>query len=397
MRIALVTSWPPRHCGIATYSQDLVKALRSEGHEVHIVTFEDGGKKGEKFVHPVLKVNKEKELQNGDWDQKLFKTISRINPDVVHIQHEYGLYIFDDDYSSGLFRAFFKWKVEMEIPVVVTYHSVYTVLDKVESIYMDTALKLTNACIVHEEYQKNLLPINIGRVPNNVYVIPHGAKDIKPYKEAKNKFGLEGKKVVGLIGWWEPNKGFERVVKIWPKIKKEVGAKAVLVVAGDARPGSSSGQLYKPKLLKEIAKSPASKSIKVITGSFSPEQYDEALSAFDLMVLPYSRASQSGNLAHGFALGVPCVATAVEGLKAEIENSKAGIAVPPEDDGELMHAIAHLLKHEDIRKKYAQNASKYVTKQLTWGIVARKHLALYEKLIADLAEERRPKKKESPF
>lgn len=393
----MVSSWPPRHCGIATYSQDLVRALRKEGHEVHIVTFKDGGKKGEKFVHPVIRVKKNREMKEAGWDQRLFDTIVRIEPDVVHIQHEYGLYIYDDDHSSGLLRSFFKWKVESETPIVVTYHSVYTVLDRVEAIYMDVALKITNACIVHEEYQKSYLPINIGRVADNVYVIPHGAKDVVPYKGAKEEYGLKGKKVVGLIGWWEPNKGFERVVKIWPKIRRAVGAKAMLVVAGDARPGSSSGQIYKPKLLKAIEKSKAKKSIKVITGSFTPEEYDRVLSTFDLMVLPYSRASQSGNLAHSFALGVPCVATAMEGLKAEIESSKAGLTVPPEDDVELMHAIAHIMKHEELRKRYARNAAKHVTKQLKWSIVAKKHVALYEKLIAELAEERRPKKKESPF
>jgi len=392
-----VTSWPPRHCGIATYSQDLAKALRKEGHEVHIVTFKDGGKRGEKFVHPVMPIKRNKELIDAGWDQRLFETVKRIRPDVVHVQHEYGLYIYDDDHSAGLFRAFFKWKVESEVPVVVTYHSVYTVLDRVEAIYMDVALRLTDAGIVHEEYQKNNLPINIGRVPNNVYVIPHGAKDIVPYRNSKEGLGLRGRKVVGLIGWWEPNKGFERVVKLWPKIRKALGPKATLVVAGDARPGSSSGQIYRPKLLRLVEKSPARKSIKVIKGSFTPEEYDRVLSTFDLMVLPYNRASQSGNLAHSFALGVPCVVTAMEGLKAEVEASKAGIAVPPGDDMELMHAIIHLMKHNDLRKAYARNAAKYVTKQLKWSIVARKHAALYQKLLQDLAEERRPKKKESPF
>ncbi len=393
----MVTSWPPRHCGIATYSQDLVRALRKESHEVHILTFSDGGRKGEKFVHPVLKVKKNRELKEAGWDHKLFRAIERINPDVVHVQHEYGLYIYDEDHSAGLLRAFFKWKVDMQKPIVVTYHSVYSVLDRVEAIYMDVALRLTDAGVVHEEYQKNNLPINIGRVPENVYVIPHGAKDVKPDKNAKAVYGLNGKKVVGLIGWWEPNKGFERVVKVWPKVRKELGAKAVLVVAGDARPGSSSGQIYKPRLLKAIQKSKASKSIKVITGSFTPEEYDRVLSTFDLMVLPYSRASQSGNLAHSFALGIPCVATAMEGLKAEIETSKAGLTVPPEDDVELMHAITHIMKHEELRKRHARNAAKHVTKQLKWSIVARKHAALYSMLINALAEARRPRKKESPF
>jgi len=394
LRIVIVSSWPPRHCGIATYSVDLVNAMRELGHDVHIVTFSDGGKRGEKNVHAVLPVLRDRRLKYADWSEKLYQTVKKLKPDVVHLQHEYGLYIHDEDHSSKLFNAFFKWKVDAEFPVVVTYHSVYTALDRMQSIYMDVALKITNACVLHEEYQKIYLPINIGRVADNVYVIPHGAKGMKVFRDSKAELGLEGQKVVGLIGWWEPNKGFERVVKIWASIRKKCGKNVVLVVAGNARPGSTSGQLYKPKLLHAIEKNPEKESIKVIEGAFTPEEYDKFLSAFDIMVLPYSRASQSGNLAHAFALGVPCIATAMEGLKAEIEESHAGIAVTPDDDVELERAIVELLKNDALRKKYAHNASSYVTEKIKWSIVAKKHFALYEKLIRELHEEVSEKKKE---
>ena len=393
IKIALVTSWPPRHCGIATYSQDLVRALRKEGHEVHVVTFSDGGKKRETHTHKSMRVRKAK-LVDADWSDDLIRTIDRINPDVVHIQHEFALYEYKEDFSTGLLRAFFKWYIEAEFPVVVTYHSVYTVLDRPIAKFMELALDVTNAGIVHEEYQKIYLPANIGRVQDNVYVIPHGAKKVKPFKNAKKELGFDGKKVVGLLGWWEPNKGFERVVRLWPNIRKKIGKNSILVVAGDARPGSTSGQLYKPKLLKEIKKCRDKKSIKVIMGSFTPEEYDKILSSFDLMVLPYNRASQSGNLAHSFALGVPVVATAKEGLKAEIEASQAGIDVPPGDDLELEQAIIRIMSNNKLRRKYAKRASHYVTKRIQWSIVAKKHVALYQKLRRQMREEQSERKKE---
>ncbi|MBN1941175.1 MAG: glycosyltransferase [Candidatus Diapherotrites archaeon] len=395
MRIVFVTSWPPRHCGIATYSWDLIKAIRNLGHEVFVVTFADGGKKGADRVYPILNIGKGQKLKSAEWCEKLYEKVSRLKPDVVHIQHEYGLYQHKKDQSAKLLNTFYKWMVDAEFPVAVTYHSVYTVLDRSQSIYMDVALKLTGAGIVHEEYQKIYLPVNIGRLPDNVYVIPHGAKDLKAFKNAKRELGLEGKKVVGLIGWWEPNKGFERVVKIWSKIRKRAGKSAVLVVAGGARPGSTSGQMYKPKLLKNIEKSKDRPSIKVMEGAFTPEEYDKVLSSFDIMVLPYNRASQSGNLAHAFALGVPCIATAMEGLKAEIEESRAGMAVPMEDDMELERAIVELLKNDALRKRYAKNAVKYVTSKIKWSIVAKKHVSLYEKLIKKLGDELSENKKET--
>jgi glycosyltransferase involved in cell wall biosynthesis len=146
--------------------------------------------------------------------------------------------------------------------------------------------------------------------------------------------------------------------------------------------------------LEAVDKSKAKDSIKVITGSFTPERYDKILSSFDLMVLPYSRASQSGNLAHSLALGVPVVATAMEGLKAEVEASKAGIAVPPEDDFELEQAIVRLMKNDKLLDRYAKRASKYVTKQIQWSIVAKKHVTLYDKLVKELEEICKARKKE---
>ena len=54
MKIAWLSSWPPRHCGIATYSTELAEALRLEGNEIHIVCHPGGGAPGEKNVYPVL-------------------------------------------------------------------------------------------------------------------------------------------------------------------------------------------------------------------------------------------------------------------------------------------------------------------------------------------------------
>ena len=157
-----------------------------------------------------------------------------------------------------------------------------------------------------------------------------------------------------------------------------MGEDVYLVVAGDARLGSAGGQITKPRVLKAIDESKYKGRIKVIMGSFTPQRYDQILSAFDLLVLPYSQASQSGNLAHSFALGVPAVVTALEGLKSQIEESGAGIAVPPGNDYELERAIVGLMGNDELRKHYAEQTQKYVTNEIKWSITAVKHLRIYE-------------------
>ncbi|MGZ4901288.1 MAG: glycosyltransferase [Halobacteriota archaeon] len=376
MNIVMVTSWSPRHCGIATYSSELVAALRRVGHKVSIVCHvdEEFGGHREEDVYPVINND------NPGWDEEVYRAIKEIKPDVVHIQHEYGLYITHGDYGGRIIPLLFRLKLD-KIPTVMTYHSIYTSLDRPEAIFTDLSLRLLDSAIVHAEVQKLFLPYNLDWIPHNVHVIAHGAKEVVPDPKAKERFGLVGKKAALCIGWFEPNKRFEDVVKLWPDIIKDAGKDAVLVIAGDARPGSSTGIKYKDKLLKAIDQSPVKGNIKTIIGAFDPETYDSIISAADFVVLPYKHASQSGNLAHSFALNKPAIVSSLEGLKAEIEASGAGISVAVNDLQELRKAITILLTSDLMLRTYSEHAKGYVANHIVWENVAKKHTLVYENAI----------------
>jgi len=386
MKIAWISSWPPRPCGIATYSKELVDALRDVGHEVHIVCHPDGGSPGEKNVYPVMNT------KDVGWDEKVHSVVEEIEPEVAHIQHEYGIYKTCNDHGAGLFRPLFRWKVEQKFPVVVTYHSVYSRLGKTEASYLDVMQRLVDAGIVHELYQWTHLPVNIGRMVDNVYVIPHGAKTQVPVSkpDAKKSLGLEGKKAVGMLGWFTATKGFDRVIKMWDELSRKLGPSTVLVLAGEARAADPAQKQYKQKLLSLVEKSRLKDRIKVVLGSFSPQEYEKILASFDVMVMPHTFASQSGNLAHSFALGVATIASAIEGLKAEIEASGAGVLVDPKDDAELQKAIFTLITDDSLREKCSKRATAYVRDKIGWPLIAEKHVRLYGKLV----EKKQMKKKD---
>jgi len=377
MKIAWLSSWPPRSCGIATYSSELVEALREKGNDVYIICHSDGGSPGERNVYPVI------DTKQVGWDEKVYRVVKEIQPDVVHIQHEFGLYQTQNDYATGLFRPVFRWRVEEKFPVVVTYHSVYSTLNKMIASYMDALLRLTDAGIVHEAYQWSNLPVNLERMVDNVYVIPHGAKrQVSTTKrDAKKSVGLAGKKTIGMLGWFTATKGFDRVIAMWDELSNELGPETFLVLAGDARPGDPLQKEYKQKLLSLIERCRRKERVKVLLGSFSPQEYEKLLASFDLIVMPYTFASQSGNLAHSLALGVPVIVSGIEGLKAEVEASGAGIVVSPQDDEELKIAISTLIRNNTLREKYSRKATRYVKEKISWSIVVEKHMRLYRKLL----------------
>ena len=212
---------------------------------------------------------------------------------------------------------------------------------------------------------------------------PHGAAgDLSISKQkAKARLGLDGRQVLGMIGWFTQTKGFDRVIDIWDDLASELGKDAILVLAGDARQGDPNQIDYKNKLLSMVKRCVYRDQIKVELGSFTPEEYNRTMASFDLMVMPYTFASQSGNLAHSFAIGVPAVVSGLEGLKAEAEASGAAITFRPGDSEELKRAILMMMQNESLRKTYAQRAKSYVKKKISWSITAKKHLKVYKKAI----------------
>jgi glycosyltransferase involved in cell wall biosynthesis len=375
MKIAWLSSWPPRPCGIATYSEELITALRKAQNDIHVICHPDGGRPGEKNIYPVMNTGVP------GWDEAVYDKVQKINPDIVHIQHEYGLYQTSADHASGLFRFLFRLQVQGKYPAVITYHSVYSRLNPMMRLYMDIMQRLVQAGIVHAEYQWMCLHANLGRMVDNVVVIPHGAAaGVSISKiQAKKKLGLEGKSVLGMLGWFTQTKGFDRVLEIWDDLAAELGDNTWLVLAGDARRGDPNQIDYKKKLLYLVEQCVHNDRIKVVQGSFTSEEYNSIMAAFDLMVMPYTFASQSGNLAHSFALGVPAVVSGLEGLKAEAEASGAAVPVSPGDREELKQAILMIMGNAALHKRYAQRASAYVKKKISWSITAKKHIQVYQK------------------
>ena len=102
--------------------------------------------------------------------------------------------------------------------------------------------------------------------------------------------------------------------------------------------------------------------IKVVLGSFTTEEYNGIMASFDVM-MPYTIASQSGNLARSFALGVLAVVSGLEGLKAEAEASGVAIAVTPGDREALKRSILMNIGDASLRKQYARHARTYFQKK----------------------------------
>ncbi len=363
MRIGYISSYPPVECGIAAYSAYLIDALREKGADVYVVSHL--GASGRQ-VFPAFNEN--------DLDDKAYQVALRFTPDIVHIQHEFGLY--GPHFGINILPVIVKFRL-IGVPVVTTLHTVYEHPEYAHRVIIENVLANSDRVIVHQDYQLATLKRHFPpHFTDKVEVIPHGARLVEPVPRAKAKLGLpEDRKIILLIGYFRPSKNFECIVDCLPQILRRC-PDALLVLAGKIRNQEYAD--YRNRLFEHIRSSPACDHIRVILGQLTQQTFDTILSAADVVVLPYKITSQSGILAHCLAFGRPVVTSATPSMRQLIQESGAGTVVDSARD--YPEVIAGLLADEELARRMGESARRYVREKLAWPLIAERHMALYEAL-----------------
>ncbi len=361
MRIAYISTYPPIECGIATYTQFLSEAVARQKHEVIIIS-EDGAQGHN--VYPAYTKD------SGSLARDAFKMSEKVTPDLVHIQHEFGL--FGDTCGISVLELIYRYKASAT-PVMATFHTVLSEPNHAQHLIITTMCIELNMVIVHESSHVELLVDIYGAERNKIKLIPHGAREIPAIPEAKEMLEFSGKKVVLLAGYFRPTKGFDRMVKLFPKVLEKV-PNALLVISGKLRNLGFSE--YRNQLFDLIRHSPVKDHIEVLRGQFPQHTFDTILCASDIMLFPYSAGAQSGIMAHAMTFGKPVVTSELPAFKNIVEQENIGLSVTT--DEEYIDAIVKLLTEEHFYEECASNELNYIKEKISWDIIADKTLEVYQ-------------------
>ncbi len=390
MRVVGISSWEPRECGIATYYKEQSDAIARMGHHFQIVAHADEGRhRLQPGVHGIM------DMENPHWYEPVYETIvGELRPDLVHIQHEFGLYSArsengSDDDAAGLLTLLGLLKME-GIPTVVTCHTLCGKMKPYEAVHYRAMIPLSTITVAHAQYQVVRLRENLGAIPHNVTYVEHGAnlhsaeEIVTLRSEGKRHFGFEGYQVVGINGWWSANKNFLPIIQAWgtgiyPRLHNR---NTILAVVGAPRAGDESQLSYRAAMMKAIEESPARETIRVVERTFSPEEFELSLASFDLAVLPYNAASQSGVAAHTGAVGTPMLLRDLEGLGAYARS--AGQALMPLTDDPLADAaaaadtIVEIMNDPERLRRMHEAVVAYTRDVVAWPRVAERYDRIYK-------------------
>lgn len=376
IKIINFTPYIPRECGIATY----LKNLR-DSYERNIlssvIAIDDSS---EKLQYPKEVIK----LVNYDSTNDYIKTaeyINNTNYDVIHIQHEFGLFGGED--GSYLVETVSRLKKQF----VITFHTVLSNPSTNQKKQVVQLSKFANKIIVMAEVAKNRLKENYNVPESKIAIIPHGVPEFKYVfedRKLKEKLNVSDRRVLSTFGLLGRNKGIEFVLMAMPKIISKV-PNALFLVVGKTHPVilRQNGEEYRNQLIKLSSKLGITQNVKFINQYLTTEQIGEYLKITDLYITPYLEPEQitSGTLAYALGAGKACVSTnypyAVEMLSNDI-----GIIVPFRNSQAIADSVIKVFSNDSYRQLLSERSYR-IGKSMRWRNVASQHSKLFHSINTD--------------
>ena len=385
--IIIISSYPPRLCGIATFAEEAREFIQkaNPNRDVLVISHTDGGGEG---VFPLIEINRY------DWYESVAKKINELKPSVIHLQHEYGLYEYKDKRGIGDRNEGFLKLLEAidHYPIVVEPHTIHGRITDFEADFIYQLCQRSDVVFFKCHYQKWRLDWSFRarnwETPKNIMVIPHGARSDKRWgideiTKLKTELGLDdlnlSDHLVGMIGWIQTNKRWDILLSIWGEIHEEIqikcGQKWDLFAAGTLRDPNHKNdyEMWKSDILKLQDKGIAHYYEFIPRGDI----YYKVMAICDFIVLPTVDETQSGTLARIIALNKPYVTTApMEGLTAQTLESGGGLLFTTKKM--LKEKVIQLACDENLRMKLGENLKQYLDNIVSWEIVADQYKHGYE-------------------
>jgi polysaccharide biosynthesis protein PslF len=418
--IALVGTYPPTQCGLATFTRSSAMAM-SQNRRVGVVELLDAPR------------GNAPSMVAGSWvrgdRQSMLAAVAALETfDAVVLEHEFGIYGGPDgDEVLDLARA-------LRIPIVAVLHTVLEQPSPHQRFILEQLAQCCDAVVTLTETARRRLLRSVSIDPLKVFVIPHGAHEVrsrfstfvsgsvsflqmlKPTDEQADKstLGYSSSQRVASMNWDTNNLPFANLV--WPEAQKPKSKDPrVLLTWGLLGPGKgiehvidavsllrdmdrppqywvvgethpkvreTSGESYRESLVQRAIEGGVEHLVKFFDGYRDLTGLHELITQADLVVLPYESREQvtSGVLVEAIAAGLPVVATDFPHAR-ELLSQGCGVVVPHDDPIAMAAAIREILTHDSLRFRLGAVARR-IAPSLYWPEVGRSFGALVDRCVA---------------
>jgi glycosyltransferase involved in cell wall biosynthesis len=307
LKVAYLSTYPPRECGIATFCEDLINATHAGDlalRDPAVIAMESGARY-HRYSRPVVHVVDDS--READYETAA-DFINDSPATVVSLQHEFGIYGGAE--GSGLYR----FLARIRKPVVTTLH---TVLPNPSPPVREMTRALgerSERLMVMNPLANQILRSEYGIAPRKLAFLHHGAPAPLPERrrDVKERLGLAGRKVMCTFGLVGPGKGLEYAIAALPQVVKRHPDLLYLIV-GQTHPGACTDGVdtYRESLTRMIQDLGVEHAVQFVNHYLTKDEIVSYLAASDLYITPYLNPHQicSGTLAYALAAGRAIIST----------------------------------------------------------------------------------------
>ncbi len=255
-----------------------------------------------------------------------------------------------------LFPMFHPWNMIIQnkmpdIPSVVFVHDPRPHPDFIGYGYEkleNLSIRQATRCVVMSEVLRPIL-VKRGVPHEQIDVIPLGPLN---YSSSSKVVEKQEFRTVLFFGRIAPYKGLDTLLEAFKKVTETIPCRLRIV-------GDGNIDRYK-NWLTQIP------NVEIINRWVAEEEVGDIFARSDVVVLPYTSASQSGVIPIAAVYGLPVIATRTGGLPEQIEDGLSGWLVPPGDITALAQAIGQALIRPDLAHRRGLELKKRYERLFNW-------------------------------
>jgi len=359
MKIAYISTYPPRECGIATFNYNLMHAINAnfpkrksllEGG--FVVALNDS-----ENIHEYEYPEEVKYVIRQDHQKDYIRAANYINTsaaDVCIMEHEFGIY----GGESGIYIL--PLINRLEKPLISILHTVLKDPSYVQRIIIREIAEQSSKIIVMSQRAVEFLTTIYDIPAEKIQIIEHGVPDVEAPEEnpIKNLSQFKNHRVLLTFGLISRNKGLETVVKALPKIVAS-HPDVMYVVLGNTHPGviKNSGEEYRDHLKTLANQLGVAKNLSFINKFVAEEELVDYLTAAEIYVTPYLNEAQitSGTLSYAVGAGAAVVSTPYWHATELLAHNRGRLFDFKDSDG-LADTINELMDQDRLLKELKEKA-----------------------------------------
>jgi glycosyltransferase involved in cell wall biosynthesis len=371
MKLAYIGSYPPRQCGIGTFTQNLAHAMLDHGQGINEILIFALNEHDQQYSYPPeVKLCIRQEQQTDYLEAANFINLS--GADACILEHEFGIF----GGQSGVYILPLLHR--LNIPLITTLHTILEIPSYNEKAILKEICKMSDRVVVMSQKAIHLL-MEIYEVPKEkIVLIEHGVPDIRFDKEqTRTEFKINQKKLLLTFGFIGRNKGIETVIKALPQVI-EKHPEVLYIVLGKTHPNvlRHSGEEYRTYLQVLIKTLKLNEHVLLLNEFLDENELFKYLSACDIYITPYLNEAQitSGTLSYAMGAGCAVVSTPYWHAVELLAQNKGRLFDFNDFDG-LSRILNELLENPEILNVIQKKASEY-GQNITWPKIGQKYAEL---------------------